>query len=433
MKRLLFLLRLAGKSAWNRRGTLILVVFSILLSTTLLLGIEKVRTQVKQNFVQAVSGTDLVVGARGGEVELMLYAVFHLGGTQQTMRYETFKKIAAMPEVEFAIPISLGDSHMGYPVVASNASLFRYYQFHQGRHIHILKGSEPKDLFDLALGSDVAKNLGYDVGSKLKLSHGSSERTSHSEKKHSHEHSEIFTVTAVLEATGTPLDNSLMITLGAMEAIHAHKTDGEEHDHHESGHAAHEDAHHHEHHLPKALTATLVGLKHKNSVFKVRRELRAFEEEALSAVMPGVVMDSIWSMLGNVEKVLILISSFVTVSGLAGLCAVILAGLGERRRELAILRSVGARPLDILVLLVSEGMLLVGCGILGGLATLYLLFLFIAPYAASVYGIFLDLTVPSSREWMILAAIFLAGIITSLIPACRAYRLSLTDGLNVTR
>ena len=85
MTRCKFLLTLAWASAWSRRGTLALVVFSIALSTTLLLGMERVRTQVRENFVQAVSGTDLVVGARGSELQLLLYAVFHMGKASSNM------------------------------------------------------------------------------------------------------------------------------------------------------------------------------------------------------------------------------------------------------------------------------------------------------------------------------------------------------------
>ncbi|MDR2668893.1 MAG: hypothetical protein LBC14_02930, partial [Desulfovibrio sp.] len=97
MTRLGYLVFLAAKSAWNRRGTLLLIVFSIALSTTLLLGIERIRTQMRESFVQAVSGTDLVIGARGGDMQLVLYAIFHLGGATNNMGFQSAQEIAQKP------------------------------------------------------------------------------------------------------------------------------------------------------------------------------------------------------------------------------------------------------------------------------------------------------------------------------------------------
>ncbi|MBO4369620.1 MAG: ABC transporter permease, partial [Desulfovibrio sp.] len=412
------------------------------------------------NFVQAVSGIDLLVGARGGEVELMLYAIFHLGGTQQTMRYESYKEISQWDEVAYCIPLSLGDTHEGYPVVATENSLFTHYQFHRDQHLHFSEGSEPQDPFDVVLGCDVAKTLAYALGKTIRLTHGASERGhagAHDGKEdHPHIHTTPFTVHGILAPTGTPLDRSILITLSAMEKIHHHEGEEESaiteqgtahsespqrgdthHEHHDlHGHHEHHDhhvLHSHGDHSASDLTAVLIGLKHRGAVFRVRQKLQSFQDEALSAVIPGVVMDTIWRMLANIEIILLLISSLVTITGLAGLAAVILAGLSERRRELAILRSVGARPYDILILLLSEGTLLVGGGILGGLIVVYLLCIVVSPIIANTYGIFLDITMPSVNEWLIIAGIFLAGVVTSLVPALRAYRISLTDGLNVTR
>ena len=129
MTRCKFLLTLAWASAWSRRGTLALVVFSIALSTTLLLGMERIRTQVRENFVQAVSGTDLVVGARGSELQLLLYTVFHMGKASNNMSWESAQRLAQRPDVAWTIPVSLGDSHKGFAVVATTTDFFTRYQY----------------------------------------------------------------------------------------------------------------------------------------------------------------------------------------------------------------------------------------------------------------------------------------------------------------
>ncbi|MDR1243500.1 MAG: ABC transporter permease [Deltaproteobacteria bacterium] len=419
MTRWTYLLTLAGRSAWNRRGTLLFVVFSITLSTTLLLGLERIRTQLRESFVQAVSGTDLVVGARGGNIQLMLYAVFHLGGATNNMSWDSAREIAGRAEVAWTIPVSLGDSHRGYPVVGTTGDFFEHYRFRGGTRLALARGTPFAELFDVVIGSEVAKNLGYNPGQSLVLAHGSSGSllTEHGDKP--------FTVTGVLAPTGTPADRSLYISLEAMEAIHldwqggaplpglrispelAKKFDLE----------------------PKNITALLVGLKKRGQVFALQREINSWKKEALTGVMPGVAMDQIWNMVNSGERALLLISTLVTITGLAGLASAILASLGERRRELAVLRSVGARPLDIVILLACEGILLVGAGIVCGLAALAALVASLGPALADSYGVAVRLSAPSAGEWLILGGICLAGFLTSLIPALRAYRMSLADGL----
>lgn len=422
MRRFSQLLRLAGKSAWNRRGTLILVVFSIALSTTLLLGIEKLRTQIREGFAQSVSGTDLVVGARGGNIQLILYAIFHLGGATNNMGWDSAREIAGNSEVAWAIPISLGDSHRGYPVVATTDDFFEHYRFRSDRRVVLAEGRRLEALFDVVIGAEVAKKLGYSLGQKMVLSHGSS-------GTRLAEHDEMpFVVAGVIAPTGTPVDRSLFIGLPAMEAIHINWRSGAP----IPGVRITPEQVARFRLEPRSITAMLVGLKKRSHVFALQRAINEWKSEPLMGVMPGVVMDQIWDMLNTGERALLLISMLVTATGLAGLAAVILAGLGERRRELAILRSVGARPLDILVLTACEGGLLVIAGIVCGLSALYVLVAVASPFVASHYGVFIRLSPPEAGEWALLGGICLAGLVASLIPARRAYRMSLADGLTVS-
>ncbi len=422
MKRFYYLLNLASKSAWNRRGTLALVVFSIALSTALLIGIEKLRTQVKENFVQSVSGTDLITGARGGNIQLVLYAIFHLGGATSNMSWESAQSITQRNEVAWTIPISLGDSHNGYPVVGTNNNFFEHYNFRNKQKIHMAQGQGFESLFDVVVGSEVAKKLGYTLGQKLILAHGNSSThlTKHDDKP--------FTIKGILSPTGTPVDRSLYIGLEAMEAIHLNWQGGAPVPGLEIG----TDMLKRFNLEPKSITALLIGLKKRSQVFALQRDINQWQEEALMGVMPGVAMDQIWSMVSTGEKALLLVSALVTITGLAGLTATILAGLGERRRELAILRSAGASPLDIMYLLACEGLLLVIFGVLCGLVLLYALIALVSPVLAGSYGIFLSLSAPAPVEWLLLGCICLAGFLASLIPAIKAYRLSLADGLTVS-
>ena len=183
---------------------------------------------------------------------------------------------------------------------------------------------------------------------------------------------------------------------------------------------------------PKTVTAVLVGLKNRARVFAAQREINADQQEALMGVMPGVALDQLWSLLRTGENALRVLSWLVTVAGLAGLVATILAGLGERRRELAVLRAAGASPQDIVALLSLESLLLVLAGTFAGTALTAALLAVFSPMLASGYGLSLTLSLPTATEWQLLAAINAAGFFAGLIPAWRAYRISLADGLNAS-
>jgi putative ABC transport system permease protein len=423
MRRFFYLLLLSSKSAWNRRGTLTLVVCSIALSATLLLGLERIRSQVRESFVQAVSGTDLIVGARGGNLQLMLYAIFHLGDATHNMDFKSAKAIAQNPEVAWTIPVSLGDSHRGYPVVGTNQDFFKHYKFRNQETISFVRGRAFDDLFEVVVGAQAARMLGYETGQKITLSHGNNDALAI-------EHDNMpFTVSGILTPTGTPVDRSLYISLAAMEAIHlawqgGAPMPGLKISPEQATRFIQE---------PESITALLVGLEKRSRVFALQRDIQENSVEALTAIMPGVTMDQIWQMVDTGEKALILVSILVTVTGLAGLIAAILAGLGERRRELTILRSVGARPADILILLAAEGFLLVVSGVLLAVFALALILYFLSPVLTDLYGIVLQASKPSMAEWEIMGGICVAGFLASLIPAIKAYRLSLIDGLALSR
>jgi putative ABC transport system permease protein len=422
MSRFWYLLSLAGKSAWNRKNTLVLVIISIALSTTLLIGLERLRAQMRESFIQTVSGTDLVVGARGNDLQLLLYAIFHMGGVTNNMSWESAGRIAAKPDVAWAVPISLGDSHHGFPVVATTRDFFTRYNYQRDKAPHFVRGAAFAGIFDVVLGARVAQKAGYALGEKLVLSHGGGQAG------HDEHEDKPFTVTGLLAPTGTPIDNSLYISLEGLEAIHLDWQGGVPIPGFrvEAAQAAKFDL------RPESVTALLVGLKSRARVFAVQREINNDAEEALTGVMPGLALEKLWAMLNTGETALLLISGLATATGLAGLVSVILAGLGERRRELAILRSAGASPRDIVALLSLEGVLLMFTGVLGGLALLCVLILCLGPKLADSYGLGLSLSPPASGEWLLLGGIMAVGFLASLVPALQAYRLSLADGLSVS-
>ena len=416
----MMLLRLALSSAWNRRYTLVLTLLSVALAVTLLLGVERLRQAARDAFSQSISGTDLVIGARTSPVQLVLYSVFRLGEATNNIKWSSYQSIAALPTVAWSIPFSLGDSHRGFPVLGTTAAYFEHFRYGAGRSLNLREGRPFSTVFEAVLGAEVAARLGYRLGDQITLSHGAgdAELIEHADKP--------FLVVGILAPSGTPVDRTVHVSLSSIEAIHldwiggapipgvnipadqVSKFDLE----------------------PHSITALLVGLKNRAAVFRVQRQVNEFADEPLLGVLPGVALDELWQVVGLVEKSLFAVAALVVAVGLAGLVAVILAGLNERRRELAILRSVGATLPQILALLLIEGLLLTLFGALFGFAMLSALSVLLAPLLENQLGLSLPLAWPSLRELSLLGLIVLTGGLSSLIPGIQAYRFALADGLN---
>lgn len=424
------LIRLAAQSAWNRRFVLSLVVLSIALSTMLLLGMARIRDDVRKNFAQSVSGTDLIVGARTGSVQLLLYSVFRIGGATNNIQWSSVQALSKLPAVDWVVPISLGDSHRGFPVVATSSDYFQHFRYGDAQSLSLAQGRAfddaamadglPRDLFGAVLGADVAASLGYRLGDKLVLSHGDGALAAndHADKP--------FHVIGVLARTGTPVDRSIHIGLAAMEAIHLDWVAGAP----LPGAAVSLEGLRGQDLTPHQVTAALVGLKRRTAVFSTQRRINDFAGEPLMAVLPGVALDELWDVVALGERSLTLMSALVAAVSLCGLVAVILAGLNERRRELAILRAVGANPARLFGLLAVEGMLVTVCGVALGATVGLLLIAGLGPWVQLRFGIGLSAGLPSLAEWQLLGVITALGWAASLLPGLRAYALSLGDGLS---
>lgn len=416
------ILLLALKSAWARRLTLGITLVAIALSAALLLAVERVRTDARSSFTQSVSGVDLVVGARTGAVQLMLYAVFHSGSATQNMRWDSFTTLAAHPAVDWAVPLSLGDSHRGFPVLGTMAAYFERLRYGDRQPLAFAAGrpfaGTVNAVFEAVIGNEVAAELGYRVGDRITLSHGMVELgPEHADKP--------FTVVGILAPTGTPVDRTVHVSLEAMTAIHLDWAGGAP-----LPGLAIPTEHVRKFDLqPKEITALLIGLKNRADVFRVQRHINGWRGEPLLAVLPGVALDELWQTLAMVERLLFAISALVVAVGLAGLTATLLAGLNERRRELAILRALGAGPREIFLMLTFEGLLVTTLGVLLGCALLAIGILLLAPLAQAQFGVQPTWRMFSTHEFALLLSIIATGLAASLVPGWRAWRMSLADGL----
>ena len=417
----MMLLRLSLQSLANRRSTALLTILALAISIALFLGVERVRTGARASFANTIAGTDLIVGARSGSVQLLLYSVFRIGNATNNITWESYRDIADRPEVAWTVPISLGDSHRGFRVMGTTDAYFEHYRFRGNAPLTLAKGERFNDLFDAVLGADVAADLGYKVGDPIVVAHGLGAVgfTKHEDMP--------FRVSGILAKTGTPVDRTVHVTLKAIEAIHVDWQSGAR----TPGHSTSADDVRAMDLTPKSITAVLVGVTSKLKTFSLQRRINEYPEEPLLAVLPGVALQELWSLIGVAESALAGVSGMVVLTALIGMVAAILSSLSERRREMAILRAVGAGPRTVGCLMVLEAGTLALAGALAG-TFLFLAGLLIAgPIVDQAYGLYLPFSLPSARELLILGGFVCAGILSGLIPAIGAYRMSLADGMTV--
>jgi len=357
----------------------------------------------------------LIVGARSGAVQLLLYSVFRIGNATNNISWQSYQEIINQADVAWSIPLSLGDSHRGFRVLGTNQDYLRYYQYRQKTPLRIVDGQVFDGVFDAVIGAEVAKNLGYQVGDPMIVAHGSGTVSfiEHADKP--------FRVVGILAHTGTPVDRTVHVTLAGIEAIHQGWQQDDLLQFSESLKPS--DL------TPKAITAFLLGAKSRIRIFSLQRSINEYAEEPLLAVLPGIALSELWSLMAVAENALLLISAFVIFSGLSGMLAVILSSLAERRREMSILRSLGAKPLHIVGLLVAEAIAYALAGIVVGVVLLYLSLFAMSSILESHYGIAIQLAWLSVSDILILVVIVVAAALIGLIPAFKAYRQSLVDGL----
>jgi len=417
-----FLLQMALQSLLNRRLTTILTIFSVSLSITLLLGVERVRNGARDSFTNTISGTDLIVGSRGGTIQLLLYAVFRMGTPTNNLSFESFERISSLPEVAWTIPYSLGDSHRGFRVVGTNSEFYQRYQYQRGKSIVFAAGKEPSSLFEVTIGSAVAKKLNYKTGDRLTLAHGISEVSfqNHDDKP--------FTISGVLVPTGTPIDRSLYISLEGIEALHIDWQDGAPPIKGEEISPQELEAQQIE---VKQITAFLLGAKSRMETLNLQRYINEYSDEALMAIIPGVALSDLWDGISYAEDGLRVVSLFVVIVGLLGMLVSVYNSLNERRREMAILRSVGAGPQLIFGLLMLESTIITAAGIITGIVLMYLGLFASQPILAEQFGLYIPIALPGVFEWVYLGVIAIIGLFMGAVPAWRAYHNTLSDGLTV--
>ncbi len=403
--------KLALQSLRDRKGSVVLSILAMTVSIFVLLGVEHIRHQAKDSFSNTVSGTDLIVGARTGSLNLLLYSVFRMGSATNNISWQSFQTIAANPKIKWAIPISLGDSHKGFRVLGSRSDYFKYFSYGKQHSLVFEKGEVFKDVFDVVIGSEVARKLAYQLGDKVVLAHGVAETSFslHDDRP--------FKIVGILKPTGTPVDQTLHISLQGIEAIHSDWQQGVKLPQSTSSQNNIEQADL----KPKSITAIMLGLESKMATFRVQREINRYKQEPLLAILPGVALSELWQMMGVLENTLLLISALVFVAACLGVSAMLLTSIRERGREIQLLRAIGASPgflfliIELEALFITLTSIIMGTGLLAGSVA------FLQDDLLLQFGLYVEMDLFTDNSLLLISWMIIASLIAAVIPSLSGY------------
>ena len=412
------LFNLAFQSLLNRKVTVLLTIISLTVSIVLFLSIDTLRLGAKKSFFGNVKSGDLILGARSGEVQLLLYSLFQIGSPTNNISWDSFQEISKKPEIDWIIPISLGDSHKQFRVMGTTKEYFDKFTYRKKQKLQYLAGTNFKETFDVVIGYDVAKLLNYKLDDSIIIAHGIASQSLHEEFP--------FRIKGIINKTGTSVDRLVLVSLEALEAIHkdwkigskiptkiiSNKNDYQEQDL-----------------IPKEITAAIIKLKSPISIFKIQREINDYEHEALQAIIPGIVLTKLWQVVSVTENIMLSISGMVIVSALIGLIAILYSTLNNRRKEMALLRIVGASPRAILGLLIAEALIISFSSIILAIIFLQILNFILFPILDQIFGIYVENNFLLLKDFYFFIMILLTSTIVSIFPALQAYKNSINDGI----
>lgn len=394
------LFRVAFKSLLDRKTSVGLCLFTIGLSVFLLLATEQLRQQTRASFYSSVSGIDLIVGPRTGQLNLLLYSVFHLGAPTNNISWQSYKNIAQDSKVAWSIPLSLGDSHRGFRVLGTEDAFFQHYRYGTKQPLAFAKGASFNHAKTVVLGAHVAKQLGYKLGQKITIAHGLKATRFNQHGDHP------LTISGILRPTGTPIDRLVIVPLEALEAVHPQpkSTNPPER---------------------QSITALMLGLKSKMHSFGLQRYINQYPEEALMAILPGVALTELWQITAIVEASINAIAILVLLSACLGMSAMIISSLRERQQEMTILRRLGASPWYIFGLIQAEAFLICTSACAIAALSIYALLPLLSQLLLEHFQIMLQPNLLTKESGIMVLVVLACNQLLACLPAFSAYRRSI--------
>ena len=404
------ILTLASKSLMNRKGSVLLTTVAMAVSLFVLLAVDHIRQQTKNSFASTISGVDLIVGSRTSSINLLLYSVFRIGSPTANLSWNSYEHLTTHPKVAWAIPISLGDSHKGYRVMGTTSDFFSHFNYGKKHALTFSSGRAFKGAFGAVLGSEVANKLNYHVKKPIVLAHGIAATSFTQHEQHP------FNVVGILEPTGTPVDQTIIVSLQGIEAMHQNWKTG----------TRLKSPLGTEHQVdmltPESITAVMIGLSARMATFGVQRYIQEYKQEPLTAILPGVALSELWQIVGSVEGVLELISYLVLLASLLALSAMLLASIRERHHEIQLLRVIGAPSWYIFLIVELEALLIALLSSVISFGVLWALLTGFQSALAAEFGMQISGNLFSTNSLQIILLALIATAIAAAIPSIMAFR-----------
>ncbi len=489
--RIMSIFSLVLKNIAQRKFSVFLTAISVALGVALIAATLDIRRQVEEKFSQTSVGYELIVGAKGSPLQLVLNTVYHLGNPTGNLPYSTYELYRRNPFVSYAIPMGLGDNYKGFRIVCTTTEFFTKFNYAKDRKFELAEGRLFRDdeLYAAVLGKEVAEKTGLKLGDKFVATHGLQESSGDVGKQHEHNQ---FTVVGILKKTGTPSDKAVYASLPTVWAIHEeeaheagetrkeavdriygkpekdtiqvqlahsdHKHDDDKnkptdqkenhkHDHeakHSDGtlhtdgdHHADHDHEHEPHHdtVPTEGDVTAILIKAKAPIFSLQLYDKINREPYAQAAFAVNEIKNLFDIVGNVDWAFLFITALVIVVAILGVMVALYNSLAERRREIAILRSLGAHRSRIFSIIALEAALTSFFGALAGIVLSKLLALVLKNVVLQKTGVEISISLISLAggvpiELALMLIVTLVGALAGTIPAVEAYRTDVAKNLS---
>ncbi|MFQ3599136.1 MAG: ABC transporter permease [Chloroherpetonaceae bacterium] len=464
----------------QRKISVFLTALSVALGVALIAATLDIKRQVEEKFSQTSVGYELILGAKGSPLQLVLNTVYHLGNPTGNLPYSTYEMYRRSPFVSYAIPMGLGDNYRGFRIVCTTTDFFTKFNYAKDKRYELTEGRlfNDDELYAAVLGKDVAEKTGLKLGDKFVATHGLQESGGDIGKQHEHDQ---FTVVGILKKSGTPADKAIYASLPTVWAIHEEETHHDDNDatrkevveriygkpekdtiqlqlsakdhHHETHthsdgtphtdgdkHADHDHAHEREHHhdarpIPTEGDVTAILVKAKAPIFSLQLYDKINREPHAQAAFAVNEIKNLFDIVGNIDWAFLFITALVIVVALIGVMVALYNSLAERRREIAILRSLGAHRSKIFSIIALEAALVSFFGALFGVVLSKVLALVLKGFVLEKTGIEISVSLWSvvgvvPVELGLLVVVTLIGALAGLLPAVEAYRTDVAKNLS---
>lgn len=401
---------IAWSYLWNRRFTTAMTILSVALGVALISTVLTLREETRKRFEEEGQTFDIVVGEKGNPLQLVLSTVYYLDAPTGNILWSDYERLLEEEEVAAAFPVGMGDSFRGSRIIGTTTDLFHFdWEERTGRNSYILTEGRYFDApFEAVIGASVAADTGLKIGSRFIGMHGFVEIPG-AEAHEDHP----YTVVGILAISGTPNDRAIFCDIASVWEAHAHH----DHDHENCD----DPDHHHDTEQPKEITAALVKL-HSPALRPSFRERVNRNYNAMAAIPINEIRKLYDQLLGTAKAVMLAIGYLVVVISSISILIGLYMAILQRKRDLAIMRALGASRGEIFGAVLIEAfwvtVLGLGSGWLLGTGVCWAL----GQYLGQKLGFHIGAIGMTSDMITAYSAVLLMGIIAGLLPAWQAYR-----------